>query len=420
MTGEGTEPLDDLIDEVAFRARVRAFLEAHCSPIDAPPPTGEPGSPARVAETRAFQRALAAAGLAGLTYPVEHGGAGLTKRHQELFDAEAAAFRLPTAILTITLGMCLPMLARFGTPEQQTTHLRRMIAGDDIWCQMFSEPGAGSDVASLQTRAVRDGDEWVLDGQKVWTSGAHYSQFGLCLARTDPSVPKHQGISMFIVPTDAPGVEVRPLRQANGSAGFNEVFLTGARIPAGNLVGELHCGWQAAVAMLMYERSALGTGGSGPMTTSRFERMLGAAGAAGLRSDPVTRQALADLYAREQIQRYVGLRIRAATAAGRDPGPAGSIAKLTATTIAHRARDLAMRIRGAAGQAWDPADDDAEGWAFEAVGSMGLGIAGGTSEVQRSIVGERVLGLPREPAVDRDVPFRDLLVGTQRRPAAPS
>jgi alkylation response protein AidB-like acyl-CoA dehydrogenase len=405
-------------DEAAFRLRVRGFLAAHCLPIDAPPPGGEPGSADRVAETRAFQRALAEAGLAGLTVPVALGGAGLTRRHQELFDAEAAAYRLPTGILTITLGMCLPLLLQFGNSEQQTAHVPRMVTGADIWCQMFSEPGAGSDVASLQTRAVPDGDEWVLDGQKVWTSGAHYASYGLCLARTDPAVPKHRGISMFVVPTDAPGVEVRPLRQANGSAGFNEVFLTAARIPAGNLVGAPHQGWQLAVAMLMYERSALGTGGSGPMTTSRFERILAEARSARRTADPVVRQGLVDLWVREQVLRYLGLRIGAAGAAGRTPGPEGSVAKLLATATAHRARDLSLGVRGPAGQAWLPGDTDAEGWASDAVGSMGLGIAGGTSEVQRTIMGERVLGLPKEPAVDRDVPFRDLLVGTQRRPPA--
>jgi alkylation response protein AidB-like acyl-CoA dehydrogenase len=221
-------------EEDAFRARVRSFLAANATkrielgevPAYVPRDVGE-----------RFQLALADAGLAGLTVPVEYGGAGLTKRHAEIFNEEAADYWLPTGLYTITIGMCVPVLLEFGTEEQKRAHIPNMLGGTEIWCQMFSEPEAGSDVASLRMRAVLDGDEWVLDGQKIWTSSAHYASFGMCVARTDPTLPKHQGLSMFIVPMDTPGIEVRPLVLMTGEHGFNEVFCTGVRIPGANLVG---------------------------------------------------------------------------------------------------------------------------------------------------------------------------------------
>jgi alkylation response protein AidB-like acyl-CoA dehydrogenase len=311
--------------------------------------------------------------------------------------------------------MCLPILNDFGTHEQKARHLRNIIRADEIWCQMFSEPGAGSDVASLQTRAELDGDEWVVNGQKVWTSGAQFCDYGLCLARTDPNVPKHEGISMFIIDMRAPGVEVRPLRQITGDADFNEIFFTDVRLPRDALVGELNRGWNVAVAMLMYERVALGAGGAGPMASRRFERLVELAREHGRANDATVRQELADFYVRETILRYVGMRIREALKAGRAPGPEGSIAKLSSAQLAVRAGDIATRVAGAAAVAWGPDDRDGDQVARGFLAAPAIGIAGGTNEVQRNIIGERVLGLPKEPSADKGVPFKDLLVGTQRR-----
>src|ERR1700728_2954715 len=237
-------------DIEAFRLRCRAFLEEHALD-EAPSRRDDPRGTAATAAARAFQGELYAAGLAGLTYPVEYGGQGLSQRHEQIWREEAAGFSLPTATLAITHGMCLPVLAEFGTPEQKSRYMADLISAKEVWCQMFSEPGAGSDVASLSTRAVRDGDEWVINGQKVWTSIAQLSAFGMLLARSDPDVPKHEGLSYFIMDMRAPGVDIRPLRQLTGSSEFNEVFLSDVRIPDTNRVGDVGDGWRCARTTLM-------------------------------------------------------------------------------------------------------------------------------------------------------------------------
>ena len=407
--------MSPMITEQAFTEKVRTFLTANARRKDQPSADDESLEQRGVAKTKAFQNKLFDAGLAGLTYPVEYGGQGLPRSYQEIFTREASAYTLPTFAITISHGMVLPILNDFGTAEQKARHLRNIIRADEIWCQMFSEPGAGSDVASLQTKAELDGDEWIINGQKVWTSGAQFCDYGLCLARTDPNVPKHEGISMFIIDMRAPGVEIRPLRQITGDADFNEIFFTDVRIPRGWLVGELNRGWNVAVAMLMYERVALGAGGSGPMASRRFDRLVELARRHGRTDDANIRQALADFYTRETILRYVGMRTREALRAGRAPGPEGSIAKLASSQIAVLAGNVAARIAGASTFAWSPDDPDGDALARGILAAPAIGIAGGTNEVQHNIIGERVLGLPKEPSVDKGVPFKDLLVGTQRR-----
>ena len=403
-----------MITEDAFTQRVREFLTAHARSKD---DLGDDESVAgdAVTTTKAFQRALTDAGLAGLTYPVEYGGQGLTRAYQEIFTREAAPYVLPTRAITISHGMCLPILNDFGTAEQKARHLPKIISADEIWCQMFSEPGAGSDVASLQTRAELDGDEWVINGQKVWTSGAQFCDFGLCLARTNVDVPKHEGISMFVVDMRAAGVDIRPLRQITGDADFNEIFFTDVRIPRGWLVGELNRGWNVAVAMLMYERVALGAGGSGPMASRRFDRLVEIARATSRSHEPTTRQALADFYIRETIFRYVGMRIRDALKAGRAPGPEGSIAKLASAQLAVLGANVAAAMAGPAAVAWPADSHGGDQIARGVLGAPAIGIAGGTNEVQHNIIAERVLGLPKEPSADKGVAFKDLRVGTQRR-----
>ena len=399
---------DGFAGESEFAARVEGFLSDHCSSIGDPGDDG--GETQGLARTRAFQGALVDAGLAGLTYPTHLGGAGLTPLHQEVFTRVSAGWRLPDGPLAISHGMCLPMLGQFGTEEQKARYLPDNISGRAIWCQMFSEPGAGSDVAGLSMRAVRDGDEWILDGQKVWTSGAHYCDFGIVVARTDPTLPKHQGLSMFIVDMRSPGIEVRPLVQISGARGFNEVFFSEARIPAANLLGEVNQGWNLAVSMLMFERVSIGAGG-GALNARRSPELAALARELGKASNPVIRQGLADLHIREEIKGYIGQRIRSSVAAGRVPGPEGSIAKLNGADLARRTRDLAMSIIGTAGQAWDgmdPSSDAAARWSSFCISAAGVSIAGGTDEVQRNIIGERVLGLPREPDSFKGAPWQDI------------
>jgi len=393
-----------------FRARCRAFLDEHATGIHLggdPDPRGEK----RLLAGKLFQQALADAGLAGLTYPKEYGGQGLTKEHERIWREEYGKYPNMTFELVISHGMCLPMLNQFGTHEQKAKYLADNIAARTVWCQMFSEPGAGSDVASLQTKAVRDGDTWVLNGQKVWTTLAHVSDYGVVIARTDPNVAKHAGISMFVVPMDSPGIEIRPIHQIDGGMHFNEVFFTDVSIPIDNLLGDLNNGWNMATAMLMYERVAIGSGSTGGIQHERADQLIQEAARRGKISHPVIRQKLMRLYALETAQSLVSMQTRAALQAGKAPGPGGSIGKLSGTLIMNFARDVSMEIVGADSVAWD--HDSGSIWSRSALTGLQGGIAGGTNEIQKNIIGDRVLGLPRDISVDKGVPFKDLRVGTQ-------
>ncbi len=395
-----------------FRVKVRSFLSEHAPKRAARGDDESPAFEATVADLatqKVFQAALADAGLAGLTWPTPW-GQGLTPDHQRVFNEESAGYELPTTAYVIGLGMVIPTMIEFGTDAQRERYVAKALRGEEIWSQLFSEPGAGSDVASLQMRAERDGDEWVLNGQKVWTTGAQLSDFGAVIARTNPDNPKHRGITMFIVDFKAPGVEIRPLRQMNGGSGFNEVFFTGVRIPDANRIGDVDDGWRCAVAMLMNERVAIGSGGGGGRRAG-VEPLIELARRRGVLGDPVVRQGLADIYIRTQIMGFIGQRTRAAVTAGKAPGPEGSIAKLAGALLARRSSDLGIALAGAGGLAWE--DPRESRWALAVLSAPASRIAGGTDEVQRNIIGERVLGLPKEPQVDRDIPFKELRVGTQ-------
>lgn len=394
----------------AFRARCVTFLDQHA--VEAPPegdadPRGQLGLEA----AKRFQAGLADAGLAGLTYPVAYGGQGLADEYNTIWREEVARYPLMTRQLSISHGMCLPMLNEYGTDEQRSAYQAKIIRADEVWCQMFSEPGAGSDVASLQTRAIRDGDEWILNGQKVWTTLAHLCDRGIVVARTDPDAPKHRGISMFIIDMRAPGVDIRPIHQIDGGRRFNEIFLTDVRVPADHQIGALNEGWRLATAMLMYERVAIGTGQQDGIVHERADKLMAEARSRGRDGDPMIRQELMRLYQAEVCQSLMAARTRAEVEGGKTPGPGGSLGKLAGARIAGLYRDLSMTIVGTPAVAWD--GDGGGHWAKDAVGTFASGIAGGTNEIQRNIIGERVLGLPREPSVDKDLPFSELRVGTQ-------
>ena len=414
MTATDQLETTDTPELAAFREKARAFLAAHAPKRKARSDDDGLEWEATIADLptqKAFQAALYYAGLAGITWP-EPWGQGLTAEHQRVFNEEAAGYELPTGVYTIGLGMVIPTMLEFGTDEQRERYVGKALRGEEIWSQLFSEPGAGSDVASLQTRAERDGDEWIINGQKVWTTGAQMSDYGAIIARTNPDNPKHRGITMFIIDFKAPGVEVRPLRQMNGGSGFNEVFFTDVRVPDAWRIGEVDDGWRCAIAMLMNERVAIGAGGGGARSGG-VKPLIRLAQQQGVSGDPVVRQGLADLYVRQQIMGYIGQRIRAAVKSGRAPGPEGSIAKLAGALLSRRSSDLAIAIAGAGGQAWSADDPRGGRWAGMVLSSPASRIAGGTDEVQRNIIGERVLGLPKEPQVDRDIPFKELRVGTQ-------
>ena len=282
-----------------FRARARAWLAANAPRRGSGEDDGESGQ-STIADQRAFQAKLYDAGFAGITWPKAYGGQGLTGAEQIIWSQEARDYDLPNGAFFIGISMPGNTLVELGTEEQKKRYLPPMLRGEEIWCQLFSEPGAGSDVASLQTSAIRDGDEWVLSGQKVWTSGAQFSDYGAILARTDVSKPKHNGISMFIVNMHAPGVTVRPLKVATGHSPFNEVFFDNVRVPANALIGEENKGWDAAVVMLRHERIAIGTMGSSRTSPLAFDSLRDLAAGLGRTSDQGVRRDLAELYAREQ------------------------------------------------------------------------------------------------------------------------
>jgi alkylation response protein AidB-like acyl-CoA dehydrogenase len=388
----------------AFAERCRAFLNEHA--------TGS--ATGNIAKARAFQSELAAAGLAGLPFAKEYGGAGLTLEHERIYRAVAQEYPPMAGSLVISHGMCLPVLNEFGTEDQKRRFMPDNISAKTVWCQMFSEPGAGSDVASLQTRADRDGDEWVINGQKVWTTLAHESEYGVLIARTDPEQPKHAGISMFIVDLRAPGVDIRPIHQIDGGRHFNEVFFTDVRIPADWLLGEPNNGWRQATAMLMYERVAIGSMGSGSISQPMYDTLVRAATAAGRIDDPVVRDRLMRIYAMETTKSLLALRARAELKAGKAPGPGGSLGKLATSVIARQFRDVALEFAGPGSQAWSSDEQHDGDLQQQMISSFSAGIAGGTDEIQRNIIGDRVLGLPRDISVDTKVPFKDLKVGTQR------
>ena len=342
---------------------------------------------------------LARAGYVKPRFPLPWGqGADVLEEliiAEELADAEVT---LPDNV--IALGWAAPTLLEFGDAEQQERHLWPILTGAEQWCQLFSEPNSGSDLASLRTRAVRDGDEWVIDGQKIWTSGAEVSQYGMLLARTDSAAPKHRGITWFICPMDRPGIEIRPIIEMTGNRHFNEVFFTDVRIPAENVVGELHAGWQAAKFTLANERVALSGGGAiwgmGPSVHDLVDRAR--AGGVAKKSH---RQELARLYTEDKIIELIGLRIITDLVAGRQPGAIAEVKKLMADRAGQRIMNLAKDLAGADGMLTDrgPFDERTEEWNWGFLFSPALTIGGGTSQILLNVIAERMLGLPREPKI---------------------
>jgi acyl-CoA dehydrogenase len=351
-------------------------------------------------------------GVGWITGPTEFGGRELPAAYQRAYDALEAKFAVPNqSFFTIGLGMVAPTILAHGTDVTKDAYLKAMYRGDTVGCQLFSEPGAGSDLASLQTRAIRDGDEWRITGQKVWTSGAQYSDIGEIIARTDPDLPKHKGLTGFVVDMKAPGVEIRPLRQMTGGASFNEVFFTDVRVPDSHRLGDVNNGWNVALTTLMNERAAIGAGGGGG-GGGLMTRAIEMAKAFGLADDPIVRQKLADLVIHARVMGYTNQRAMDRIRSGQLPGPEMSIAKLASTQQTGRLADFVAGILGPKITA-DTGEWGTYAWSQLLLGTPGGRIAGGSDEVMRNIVGERVLGLPKDAGIDSKSPFRDLKVGTQ-------
>ncbi|MGW0550340.1 acyl-CoA dehydrogenase family protein [Streptomyces altiplanensis] len=391
-----------MTDAAEVRSLVQELLAAH------PPAT---------TDRTDFLKARFDAGLAWVHYPVGLGGLGAPRSLQAVVDAELAAAGAPDndpRRIGIGLGMAAPTILRFGTDEQKQSLLRPLWVGEEVWCQLFSEPGAGSDLAALGTRAVRDGDEWVVDGQKVWTSSAHVARWAILIARTDPDLPKHQGITYFVCDMTDPGVEVRPLRQITGEAEFNEVFLTGVRIPDSRRLGAVGEGWKVAQTTLMNERVSIGgsriprEGGMiGPVARTWRERP-------GLRTHDL-HQRLLGLWVEAEVARLAGERLRQQLVAGQ-PGPEGSAMKLAFARLNQEISGLEVELRGEEGLLYDDwtmrrpelVDFTGREAGYRYLRSKGNSIEGGTSEVLLNIVAERVLGLPSEPRSDKDIAWKDL------------
>ena len=351
-------------------------------------------------------------GFGWITGPTQYGGAGLTPAHERAYNAVERDYRTPSlGVFQIGLGMVAPTILAHATERAKDLYLRGMWRSDIVGCQLFSEPGAGSDLASLQTKAERDGDEWVITGQKVWTSGAQFSDIGEIICRTDVSLPKHKGLTGFIVDMHAPGVEIRPLRQMTGGASFNEVFFNEVRVPDDHRLGDVNNGWNVALTTLMNERASIGTMGGGE--TSMWTRLLAMIRHYDMDSDPIVREMLADLYINTKIQGYTGQRAMDKIRAGQTPGPEMSIGKMALVDNQKRMNDLVSHVLGAKLQA-DTGEWGTYAWSQLLLGAPGMRIAGGSDEVMRNIVSERVLGLPKDAGIDSKSAFKDLKVGTQK------
>ncbi len=365
-------------------------------------------------EAQAWRAKRFDAGFGWISGPSEMGGRGLSRGHERAYADAESRFDVPDqGFFGIGLGMVAPTIADHARPEVATDILPKMYRGDVVGCQLFSEPGAGSDLASLQMRAEQDGEEWIVTGQKVWTSGAHYSDIGEVICRTDPNLPKHRGLTGFIVDMKAPGVEIRPLRQMTGGANFNEVFFNEVRVPDTYRLGDVNDGWRVALTTLMNERASIGGGGAGGNRAAGFTRLQEMVRHYGLADDPLIRQELMDIYIRSRVLGMNNQRSMAALKRGELPGPEMSGAKLLLTENMRRTSAFVSRVLGPR-LAADSGEWGTFSWNGYVLGMPGMAIAGGSDQVLRNIMGERVLGLPKEPGIDTTSPFKDLAVGTMR------
>lgn len=405
---------NDTPEEAAFRAEVRAWLDANV-----PDGWRERMMNGDVQEVcREWQAIKYDAGWACINWPEAYGGKGATPIQSVIWSQEEAKIAPPSAaMLVVGLGMTGPMLMVHGNDEQKKDLLPKTARADIVWCQLFSEPAGGSDLAALRTRAVKDGDEWVVNGQKIWSSGAHVSDWGILVTRTDPTVPKHKGLTFFVVDMNTPGIEPKPIRQISGAAHFNEVYLTDVRIPDANRIGAVGDGWKVALTTLMNERLAVGASGGAAGAAGNFDALLemirtmdGDDGP--LIRDPAVREKLADWYCREAGVNNVNARTVSALSRGGTPGPEASISKLIQGPQKQDIAAFAMDLQDHAGVLLDP-DLAARRAEFQnsLLGSPAGRIAGGTDEIMRNIIAERVLGLPGDIRVDKDVPFNDIPTG---------
>jgi len=400
---------NDTPDEAAFRAEVRAFLRANARlrrPDEPEARQRDEDGPGTLAKAKAWQACKFDAGFAGITWDKRWHGRGGTPIQQVIYNQEESRCVVPRGFFEIGLGMCLPTMIAYAKPAQLQRHVRPALRGEEIWCQLFSEPSAGSDVAGLRTRAERDGDHWVINGQKIWTSGAHFCDFGIVLVRTDPSVPKHAGLTMFFIDMKSPGIEVRPIKQISGSSHFNEVFFTDVRVPDAQRLGGAGDGWKVSITTLMNERLAVGQSpGPDAQDILRLVSTLKIDGRPAI-DDAAVRERLADWFVQAEGLKYTRFRTMTALSRGQMPGPEASITKVVSASKLQQIASFGMDLLGMAGGVMDPQLAPVQAWFQQALlYAPGMRIAGGTDEILRNIIAERVLGLPGDIRVDKSQPF---------------
>ena len=404
---------DDTPAEAEFRAEARAWIAAN-APLDElasilPDETG--GMPAKGAvltAAKAWQKKKAQAGWACLTWPKEYGGRGATPIQRVIWDQEEGVYAQLNSPFQIGQGMCAPTMMAYATEEQKKRYVPPLASGEEIWCQLFSEPAAGSDLAGLRTKAEKHGDEWVINGQKIWTTGAHFADYGILITRTDPTLPKHKGLTMFFIDMKAPGVEVRPIKQASGTSGFNEVYFNDLRVPDAQRLGAVNDGWNVSLTVLMNERFSIGArvATAVPEFFDFASQMQMADGTLAI-DDPAVRSKLANWVTRSNGLKYTSYRAISALSRGERPGPENSIGKLVAAPMAQDIAIYAADLQGPFGATTGGTGATAA-LQSQLFTSIGMRIAGGTDEVMRNIIAERVLGLPADVRVDKNVPFKEI------------
>ncbi len=400
---------NDTAPEAAYRAQVRSWLDSNAAEYRTPPAQPWPLDEF-VTRSKAWQAKKHAAGYVGITWPKSMGGQGLSPMHQIIYNQEESRGHAPTGLYSIGLGMCIPTVFTHGSPEVIDRYVAKALVGEEVWCQLFSEPAAGSDLAGIRTRAVRDGDDWVIDGQKVWTSFAHKSDFGIVVCRTDPTAPKHKGLSMFIVDMHAPGMEVRQIKQMSGNSEFNEVFFTGVRVPDAHRLGAPGDGWKVALTTLMHERLAVG---GKPRHAPGYATLLDLARRTDTDRGPAIEQSdvrgrIAATYIADEGIKLTQMRALSALSQGHMPGPEQSISKVVIAKTMQEMSAFALDMAEASGFLTGKADAEVEKLQDSYLWSAGLRIAGGTDEILRNIIAERVLGLPGDLRPDKDTPFNEI------------
>jgi alkylation response protein AidB-like acyl-CoA dehydrogenase len=405
---------EDTPDEAAFRTKARAFLDANAE-------RRKPGAvegyrrgqdaPGAMERAKDFQRRKFDAGFVGFHWPTEWGGQGGTQIQNVIYNQEEAKYDVLTGLFGIGIGLAMPTICTWGTLEQRETFVQKTMRADYVWCQLFSEPGGGSDLAALRTRAEKDGDEWVVNGQKIWNSGAHYSDYGILVARSDPDAVKHAGLSFFILDMKAPGIEIRPIRQVSGSSHFNEVFFTNVRIPDSRRVGPVGAGWKVALTTLMNERHGM-RDAPGPDFNELFSLARQVELEDGLAIDnAAVQEKLAEFYVRSQGLKFTKFRGMTALSRGQTPGPESSIIKVVAANKLQDILSYGLDLIGMAGPTMGDTMPVSGIFEEALLYSPALRLAGGTDEIMKNIIAERVLGLPQDPRVDKGVPWRDVPTG---------